>query len=412
MSTAKKFRHILLLFFAVFLVSACSQQKAAAPLKNTTKLDSTGIVTKAQLATIKGKTGDYAFTGKSAGKIGYTWTYSGKQIQNPEKQKLAVAFQTTGLEAIKKKANQAAEVLAIQFADFHLAGSPTLTITLSTSWQADHAVLVTQVNGQLQQLSAAAPRLKVTAKQTTITLKVTAVSGTYYLVAGKQATTAASTVADSQIPTATVASSEAAAAATTASSATAETKEAPAETAATEAASSAAESTSVSAAADTKTPDNQATTPTKQEPTTKQPAADTAKTSKQVTISINCSTILANQADLAKGKAAFVPADGWILKPTTITIAQDATVYDALVQVTKAESIQMEASWTPIYDAYYIEGINQLYEFDCGNLSGWMYKVDGWFPNYGASKYDTLQDGSVIEWVYTCDLGKDVGDSY
>ena len=39
-----------------------------------------------------------------------------------------------------------------------------------------------------------------------------------------------------------------------------------------------------------------------------------------------------------------------------------------------------------------------------------MYKVNGWFPNYGCSSY-YLKDGDVIEWVYTCDLGKDVGDN-
>jgi hypothetical protein len=68
----------------------------------------------------------------------------------------------------------------------------------------------------------------------------------------------------------------------------------------------------------------------------------------------------------------------------------------------------MEFSMTPIYNSNYIEGINNLYEFDAGELSGWMYKVNGWFPNYGSSRY-VLKDGDVIEWVYTCDLGRDVG---
>ena len=37
-----------------------------------------------------------------------------------------------------------------------------------------------------------------------------------------------------------------------------------------------------------------------------------------------------------------------------------------------------------------------------------MYKVNGWFPNYGCSRYQ-LQDGDTVCWVYTCDLGSDVG---
>lgn len=68
----------------------------------------------------------------------------------------------------------------------------------------------------------------------------------------------------------------------------------------------------------------------------------------------------------------------------------------------------MEASYTPLYDAYYIEGINQLYEFDCGSLSGWTYKVNGIAPNYGCSKYE-ISDGDDIVWSYTCNLGVDVG---
>ncbi len=42
-----------------------------------------------------------------------------------------------------------------------------------------------------------------------------------------------------------------------------------------------------------------------------------------------------------------------------------------------------------------------------------MYKVNGWFPNYGCSRYQ-VEDGDVIcwvYWVYTCDLGADVGDN-
>lgn len=52
-----------------------------------------------------------------------------------------------------------------------------------------------------------------------------------------------------------------------------------------------------------------------------------------------------------------------------------------------------------------------LYEFDCGKDSGWMYCVNGWYPNYGCSKY-TLEDGDTVEWRYTCNLGRDVGDQY
>ncbi len=71
----------------------------------------------------------------------------------------------------------------------------------------------------------------------------------------------------------------------------------------------------------------------------------------------------------------------------------------------------MEASWTPMYNSAYVEGIGNLYEFDCGSGSGWMYRVNWWYPNYGCSRYQ-LADGDYIEWRYTCDLGADVGGGY
>ncbi len=64
-----------------------------------------------------------------------------------------------------------------------------------------------------------------------------------------------------------------------------------------------------------------------------------------------------------------------------------------------------------MYNSAYIEGINNLYEFDCGSLSGWMYKVNEWFPNYGCSRYE-LKNGDDVVWCYTCDLGYDVGGGY
>ena len=129
------------------------------------------------------------------------------------------------------------------------------------------------------------------------------------------------------------------------------------------------------------------------------------------TISIDCKTILNNLDDLRASKADYVPADGWILYKSTVEFEQGDTVFDVLKRVTKAAGIQMESKWTPMYNSYYVEGINQLYEFDCGEQSGWMYSVNGWYPNYGCSSYE-LKDGDKIEWRYTCDLGSDVGDQY
>ena len=128
------------------------------------------------------------------------------------------------------------------------------------------------------------------------------------------------------------------------------------------------------------------------------------------TISISCATILDNMDLCAENKLALVPSDGVILPATTVTFSPGESVYDVLQQVCRDYGIHLESEFTPMYNSAYIQGINNLYEFDVGNESGWMYKVNGWFPNYGCSRYQ-VEDGDVICWVYTCDLGADVGDN-
>lgn len=129
------------------------------------------------------------------------------------------------------------------------------------------------------------------------------------------------------------------------------------------------------------------------------------------TIEVRCDTILDNMGDLAPGKSSCVPANGVILAASTVRFAQGDTVLDVLKAASSATGLQLEYSYTPGYGSYYVEGINNLYEFDCGNESGWMYKVNGWFPNYGCSEYQ-VRDGDVIVWCYTCKgYGADLGAS-
>lgn len=127
------------------------------------------------------------------------------------------------------------------------------------------------------------------------------------------------------------------------------------------------------------------------------------------TISVSCETILDHMEQLPAEKMSLVPEDGWILQPVTVPFSEGETVFDVLLRVMKEQKIHMEYSDSPVYHSAYIEGIANLYEFDCGSLSGWMYSVNDWFPNYGCSKY-VLEDQDVICWVYTCDLGADVGE--
>lgn len=122
---------------------------------------------------------------------------------------------------------------------------------------------------------------------------------------------------------------------------------------------------------------------------------------------IECSTILDNMKKLKKGKESIVPKDGIIYHKNDVTFYEGESVADVLKRETKNNSIHLEFMNTPGFNSDYIEGIGNLYEFDCGPLSGWSYCVDSWFPNYGCSRYIVTQ-GAQIEWHYTCNMGKDV----
>lgn len=127
------------------------------------------------------------------------------------------------------------------------------------------------------------------------------------------------------------------------------------------------------------------------------------------TITIRCDTVLDNQDLLEEAKVPYVPADGVILPEVTVEFTPGENVFDVLQRVCEAADIPLEYSWTPLYDSYYLEGICHLYEFDCGPESGWMYQVNGTFPNYGCSSYE-VQPGDSIEWLYSCiGLGADLG---
>lgn len=131
-------------------------------------------------------------------------------------------------------------------------------------------------------------------------------------------------------------------------------------------------------------------------------------TANYCTLSIRCDTILNNRGKLRKTKECMVPNDGVIYAARRVVYYKGESVFNVLVRETAKHRIHMDFQNTPIYNTAYIRGIHNLYEFDCGSLSGWMYKVNGWFPNYGCSRY-LLKPGDKIEWVYTCDLGRDVG---
>ena len=126
------------------------------------------------------------------------------------------------------------------------------------------------------------------------------------------------------------------------------------------------------------------------------------------TITIKCDTLLSHKDELDGGVSEILPSDGYILHETEREFEEGDSVFDVLLAVTTEKKIHMEFSKTPAYDSAYIEGIANIYEFDCGDVSGWMYSVNGEFPGFGCNQYE-IKSGDKIEWLYSCDLGRDIG---
>ena len=121
-------------------------------------------------------------------------------------------------------------------------------------------------------------------------------------------------------------------------------------------------------------------------------------------IEIRCDELSENMDALTdEGIRDYIPKDGAILTETEVEITKGETsVFEVLDKVCREKEIQIEYSYIPAYGSHYVEGIGYIYEFSAGQYSGWMFKVDGEAPNYGADSV-FLKGGEKIIWYYTVD---------
>lgn len=136
-------------------------------------------------------------------------------------------------------------------------------------------------------------------------------------------------------------------------------------------------------------------------------ADEITEDSDTVYFSINCENAVAS-GRLTDGQLEEIK-DGVILSKKEYVLLKDDTVFDVLKRVCRYEKIQMEYQGADknIYNSVYVQGINYLYEYDCGAMSGWIFLVNGEQTDLSCGKYE-LSDGDVIEWVYTLDMGRDI----
>lgn len=131
----------------------------------------------------------------------------------------------------------------------------------------------------------------------------------------------------------------------------------------------------------------------------------------RVTVLAECSTVLSHMdiIDPAVNPPEVVPEDGVIIARCEVSLPEGATAFDALAAAARKQRVRVD--YTGSAYGTYVRGIGYVTEFGFGELSGWMYTVNGKFPDVSVSDR-VLESGDVVEFRYTCDLGRDVGDDY
>lgn len=131
----------------------------------------------------------------------------------------------------------------------------------------------------------------------------------------------------------------------------------------------------------------------------------------RVTVLAECSTVLSHMdiIDPAVNPPEVVPEDGVIIARCEVSLPEGATAFDALAAAARKQRVRVD--YTGSAYGTYVRGIGYVTEFGFGELSGWMYTVNGEFPDVSVSD-QVLGSGDVVEFRYTCDLGRDVGDDY
>lgn len=388
-SVSKKgiWKHILLILSICLLMAGCGEKKAAGDGTEETRQDAgaiadvveipeDGIITAKQFESFAGTDREIQFHGEAENGISYTWSYTGTNIKNPQDVNLQVTF-TTDRSEMKKIAEEAGNppyLLGVKLHDKGQVAAPTLTVELNEKWNAVSPVFCVEQDGVAAKESDVV--LGEQEKHTTLSMKISVSGCQCYIMAGEGAKE--SKKSGDKAEGITEAESEDASEA-----------------------GDYAEEETITDYDGEEAEDTEGLEET-------EALEETEPVSHTCTFSIDCSAILNNMDDLKSGKEEFVPSNGAIFAASEVEFTPGDNVFDVLQSVCREYGIHMEHAYTPIYGSEYIEGINQLYEFDCGELSGWMYSVNGWFPNYGCDQY-TVEDGDVIEWIYTCDLGADAG---
>ncbi len=128
------------------------------------------------------------------------------------------------------------------------------------------------------------------------------------------------------------------------------------------------------------------------------PSTTAGQTTEQgsVTLSVRC--------DMIKDVEG-IPSDGVVIETMGLSFGKGESVFDLLDRAARMSRV------TVVEKGGYVSSIANISEQSHGDLSGWVYFVNGSMPSVGCREYFP-KDGDVIEWHYTKDLGKDITPDY
>ena len=115
-----------------------------------------------------------------------------------------------------------------------------------------------------------------------------------------------------------------------------------------------------------------------------------------VSLVVECTELLSNLDFLKEEKRSLVPGNGIIFSKNEIEIKENESAFDVLKRELISAGIHIEFTLAPVYNSVYIEGINNIYEFDCGERSGWKYSVNGKYLPIASSEYKVQANDKIV----------------
>ncbi len=124
------------------------------------------------------------------------------------------------------------------------------------------------------------------------------------------------------------------------------------------------------------------------------------------TVIINCEKALAQSDNLS----VELPNDGIILSIDEYEFHEGDTAFDVFRNAMEENDILFEYS-DNMGGGKMVDGINNLYNGDCGDLSGWMFIINDEMSMENSDSV-TVKAGDKLVFAYSCDCGEDLGFTY